>query len=85
MILRGCAVNHINKQGVVSLIEYDEQNANLKWRVNPTSAKFNAKDIPLLKYLGWLRKDLDPQHNGKNQLMYLEAEEAYEAYLKKCK
>lgn len=71
--------------GIVSLIEYDEQNNSLKWRVNPTSTKFNPKDIPLLKYLGWLRKDLDPQHNGKNQLMYLEAEEAYEAYLKKCK
>lgn len=69
--------------GIVSLIEYDDQTDTLKWKVDPTSEEFNPKDIPLLKYLGWLRKDLDPQHNGKNQLMYLEAEEAYEAYLKK--
>lgn len=69
--------------GVVSLIEYDDQTDTLKWKIDPTSDSFRPKEIPLSKYLGWLRKDLDPQHNGKNQLMYLEAEEAYEAYLKK--
>ena len=71
--------------GIVALIKYDEVTDTLKWKIDPTSVKFVPKDIPLLKYLGWLRKDLDPQHNGKNQLMYLEAEEAYEAYIKRCK
>ena len=71
--------------GVVGLMKYDEATDTLKWIVNPTSEDFDLKSLPLVKYVGWLKKDLDPQRNGKNQLMYLEAEEAYEAYAKKIK
>ena len=66
--------------GVVGLMKYDELTDTLKWKINPTSDDFNIKDLSLTKYVGWLKKDLDPQKNGKNQLMYMEAEEAYEAY-----
>lgn len=69
--------------GVVGLMRYDELTNTLKWIINPTSSSFNLMDLPLVKYVGWLKKDLDPQRNGKNQLMYMEAEEAYEAYAKK--
>lgn len=71
--------------GVVGLMKYDEVTDTLKWVVNPTSEKFDLKSLPLVKYVGWLKKDLDPQRNGKNQLMYMEAEEAFEAYAKKFK
>lgn len=69
--------------GVVGLMKYDEVTDTLKWIVNPTSDSFDLMKLPLVKYVGWLKKDLDPQRNGKNQLMYMEAEEAYEAYAKK--
>lgn len=71
--------------GAVGLMKYDEATDTLKWVINPTSSMFNLKNIPFVKYIGWLKKDLDPQRNGKNQLMYMEAEEAYEAYVKKVK
>lgn len=71
--------------GVVGLMEYDEITDTLKWIINPTSESFNLMNLPLVKYIGWLKKDLDPQRNGKNQLMYMEAEEAFEAYIKKFK
>lgn len=71
--------------GVIGLMKYDELTDTLQWIVNPTNENFNLKNLPLMKYIGWLKKDLDPQRNGKNQLMYMEAEEAYEAYVKKMK
>ena len=71
--------------GVVGLMKYDEVTDTLMWIVNPNSESFNIKNLPLVKYVGWLKKDLDPQRNGKNQLMYMEAEEAYEAYAKKLR
>lgn len=71
--------------GVVGLMKYDEVTDTLKWTINPTSKDFELKNLPLVKYVGWLKKDLDPQRNGKNQLMYMEAEEAYQAYAKKAK
>lgn len=69
--------------GATGLMMYDEETGTLRWKVNPHSSNFSLKDMPLVKYVGWLKKDLDPQKNGKNQLMYMEAEEAYEAYVKK--
>lgn len=69
--------------GVIGLMKYDEITDTLRWIVNPVSASFDLMKLPLVKYVGWLKKDLDPQRNGKNQLMYMEAEEAYEAYVKK--
>ena len=71
--------------GVVGLMKYDEVTDTLKWIVNPMSESFILENLPLVKYVGWLKKDLDPQRNGKNQLMYMEAEEAYEAYAKKIR
>ena len=74
--------------GVIGLMKYDELTDTLKWIINPNSESFNLLKLSklyLIKYVGWLKKDLDPQRNGKNQLMYLEAEEAYEAYAKKNK
>lgn len=71
--------------GVIGLMKYDESSNTLKWAVNPNSESFNLMDLQLMKYVGWLKKDLDPQRNGKNQLMYMEAEEAFEAYSKKFK
>lgn len=71
--------------GAVGLMKYDEVTDTLKWTINPTSKDFELKNLPLVKYVGWLKKDLDPQRNGKNQLMYMEAEEAYQAYAKKAK
>lgn len=71
--------------GAVSLMIYDGTTDTLKWIINPTSPDFNLKDLPLVKYVGWLKKDLDPQRNGKNQLMYMEAEDVYETYIKKLK
>lgn len=71
--------------GSVGLMKYDEVTDTLQWKLNPTKDIFNLKNVPLVKYVGWLKKDLDPQRNGKNQLMYMEAEEAFEAYVKKTK
>lgn len=71
--------------GIVSLMKYEEDLDIINWRTNPSAVDFDLMQIPLLKYVGWLRKDLDPQHNGKNQLMYMEAEEAYEGYIKRKK
>ena len=50
--------------GVVGLMKYDEVTDTLKWVVNPTSESFDLKSLPLVKYVGWLKKDLDPQRNG---------------------
>jgi hypothetical protein len=69
--------------GVIGLMKYDDVTDTVKWIVNPTSDSFDLSKLTLVKYVGWLKKDLDPQRNGKNQLMYMEAEEAYEAYAKK--
>ncbi len=69
--------------GVIGLMKYDEVTDTLKWIIDPTSCSFDLMNLPLVKYVGWLKKDLDPQRNGKNQLMYMEAEEAFEAYAKK--
>lgn len=69
--------------GVVGLMKYDEMTDTLKWIINPTSTSFDLMKLAMVKYVGWLKKDLDPQRNGKNQLMYMEAEEAFEAYAKK--
>lgn len=69
--------------GVVGLMEYDEKLGIVKWAINPNSSDFKVEEMQLAKYMGWLKKDLDPQKNGKNQLMYMEAQEAYEAYLNK--
>lgn len=71
--------------GIVSLMKYEEDLNIINWKTNPSAADFDLMQIPLLKYVGWLKKDLDPQHNGKNQLMYMEAEEAYEGYIKRKK
>lgn len=74
--------------GIIGLMRYDATTDTLKWKLNPSSEKFSFKEISkpyLSKYFGWLKKDLDPQRNGKNQLMYMEAQEAYEAYVNKSK
>lgn len=71
--------------GIVSLMKYEEDLDIINWKTNPSTVDFDLMQIPLLKYVGWLKKDLDPQHNGKNQLMYMEAEEAYEGYIKRKK
>lgn len=71
--------------GIVSLMKYEEDLDIINWKTNPSAIDFDLMQIPLLKYVGWLKKDLDPQHNGKNQLMYMEAEEAYEGYIKRKK
>ena len=71
--------------GIVGLMKYDEASDTLRWKINPISDDFILSELPLTKYVGWLKKELDPQKNGKNQLMYLEAEEAYDAYVNKHK
>lgn len=71
--------------GLTGLMAYDSETDTIKWKVNPMDKSFNIKLIPLKKYMGWLKKDLDPQHNGKNRLMYEEAEEAFRAYAYKQK
>lgn len=71
--------------GMYALMEHDKKNEVIRWRVNPTNPKFDIKALPLEKYVGWLKKDLDPQHTGKNNLMYQEAEEAYNNYMLKNK
>ena len=71
--------------GLTGLMEYDGASDTIRWKVNPMDPSFNILEMPLVKYMGWLKKDLDPQHNGKNQLMYMESKEAFEAYANRLK
>lgn len=68
--------------GIIKLMEYDESSNTIKWKINPSSDNFNIEDINIMKYTGWIKQlDYNPQKVGKTNLMYLEADEVFNAYL----
>lgn len=68
--------------GVVRLMEYDEATETIKWKINPSSDLFNVDDLNIMKYTGWIKQlDYNPQKVGKTSLMYMEADEVFNAYI----
>ena len=68
--------------GVVKLMTYDEDTNTVRWKVNPASRDFNIECLNIMKYTGWIKQlDYNPQKVGKTNLMYMEADEVFDAYL----
>ena len=69
--------------GVIRLMYYDKETNTVKWRINPSSNEFQVRDLNLMKYTGWIKQlDYNPQKVGKTNLMYMEADEVFDSYLK---
>lgn len=68
--------------GVIKLMTYDSSTNTIKWKINPSSNQFCIEDINIMKYTGWIKQlDYNPQKVGKTNLMYMEADEVFSAYL----
>ena len=68
--------------GVVKLMIYDDTTNTIKWKINPSSSVFNVKNLNIMKYTGWIKQlDYNPQKVGKTNLMYMEADEVFNAYI----
>lgn len=68
--------------GVVKLMIYDDVTNTIKWRMNPSSNRFNVENLNIMKYTGWIKQlDYNPQKVGKTNLMYMEADEVFNAYI----
>lgn len=68
--------------GVVKLMIYDDVTNTIKWRINPSSNRFNVENLNIMKYTGWIKQlDYNPQKVGKTNLMYMEADEVFNAYI----
>ena len=68
--------------GIVKLMIYDDVTNIIKWRMNPSSNRFNVENLNIMKYTGWIKQlDYNPQKVGKTNLMYMEADEVFNAYI----
>jgi hypothetical protein len=62
--------------GLTSLIEHDEEEGRLKWRMNPQNIDLEILDIN--QYVNIIRLvNFDPQKVGKTEAFYLQAEEIF--------
>ena len=68
--------------GVVKLMIYDDTTNTIKWKINPSSSIFDVGNLNIMKYTGWIKQlDYNPQKVGKTNLMYMEADEVFNAYM----
>lgn len=68
--------------GVAKLMIYDDTTNTIKWKINPSSSVFNVENLNIMKYTGWIKQlDYNPQKVGKTNLMYMEADEVFNAYI----
>jgi hypothetical protein len=62
--------------GLISLMEYDEANETVNWKVNPEDISID--DIEMTQYVNIIKlAAYDPQKVGKNETFYNQAEEMF--------
>ncbi len=68
--------------GIIKFMIYDDATNTIQWRINPSSKEFKVENLNIMKYTGWIKQlDYNPQKVGKTNLMYLEADEVFNAYM----
>lgn len=68
--------------GIIKFMVYDDATNTVQWKINPSSKEFKVEDLNIMKYTGWIKQlDYNPQKVGKTNLMYLEADEVFNAYM----
>lgn len=68
--------------GIIKFMIYDDATNAIQWRINPSSKEFKVENLNIMKYTGWIKQlDYNPQKVGKTNLMYLEADEVFNAYM----
>lgn len=69
--------------GVVKFIQYDKAENIIRWSLDLNSDNFAVDNLNIMKYTGWIKQlDYNPQKVGKTNLMYMEADEVYDSYMK---
>lgn len=67
--------------GVIELMEYDEKNDIVKWKINPTSPQFNFEDLDISLFAGFFSTcGYNPQEIGKSKNYYDAASLAFQFY-----
>ncbi len=68
--------------GIKQLMEVDEQEQIVRWKVNPASDVFNFRHLDCKKYVEMIKfLDYNPLKVGKASMMYLEGEDVFKAFL----
>ena len=68
--------------GIIKFMIYDDATNTIQWRINPSSKEFKVENLNIMKYTSWIKQlDYNPQKVGKTNLMYLEADEVFNAYM----